>query len=220
MDQYIDFHTHRKCFDKDVIAVYNQQLHEKKDAPEGFFSAGLHPWYADQIPLDILSSTLDQLVSNSNMAAYGETGLDKVCSIPLQVQQDVFDLHLKKAVEHDKPLILHCVKSWDEIIEISCGYPVKKILHGYNGSVELTGRLLQKGFYFSVGSSILNPNSKICHSIKSIPPTSLFCETDTSQLSIRSIYTGVCAALKMEEDALRSILFDNFQQLIKSAWSD
>jgi len=198
-----------------VIAVYNQLLHESMDAPEGIFSAGLHPWYADQLPLDMLSSTLDQLVSNSNMLAFGEAGLDKKCNIPLQIQKDIFELHLKKAVEHNKPLILHCVKSWDEIMEISSGYPVKKILHGYNGSVELTERLLQKEYYFSVGNAILIPNSKICRSIRSIPPTSLFCETDTSQVSIKSIYQAVSNALKMEEDVLKSILFDNFQLLLQ-----
>lgn len=215
MDQYIDLHTHQQPLDKDVIAVYNHLLHEKTDAPEGLFSAGQHPWYADRLPLDDLSKMLDQLVFNSNLLAFGEAGLDKVCNIPLQIQQDVFELQLNKAVEYNKPLILHCVKSWEEVIEISSGYPVKKILHGYNGTVELTGRLLLEGFYFSVGSAILNSNAKIRQSIQSIPPTSLFCETDTSQVSIKSIYTNVSDALKMEEDVLRSILFDNFQHLLE-----
>ncbi|HWR98990.1 MAG TPA: TatD family hydrolase, partial [Prolixibacteraceae bacterium] len=156
-----------------------------------------------------------QLSSGSNMVAFGETGLDKACEIPLQVQLDVFELHLEKAVEHNKSIIIHCVKAWDEIIEISSRFPAIKILHGYNGSDELTGRLLKQGFYFSVGSAILNPRSKIRHSIATIPATLLFCETDTSQVSVKSIYAGVSEALKMEEEALKSILFHNFQQLIK-----
>ena len=213
MDQYIDFHTHRQPWDNEVISVCNLMLHEKTDAPERLFSAGLHPWYSDQLSLDILVAALDQIVSHSNMVAFGETGLDKVCNIPLQIQQDVFEIHLKKAVEHNKPLILHCVKSWDEIIEISSGYPVKKILHGYNGSVELTERLLQEGFYFSVGSAILNPKSKISSSIQTIPPASLFCETDTSQFSIKSVYQAASEALKMEEDVLKSIVYGNFNRL-------
>lgn len=213
MDQFIDIHTHRIFHDKDVIAVYNQQLHEKTDAPEGFFSAGLHPWYADKLSLDVLSASLDRLASDPKVIAFGETGLDKACNIPLSIQQDVFELHLKKAVDHNKPIILHCVKSWDEIIEISSGYPVKKILHGYNGSVELTGRLLREGFYFSVGIAILNHNSRISQSIQTIPLTSLFFETDTAEVSIKSIYAEASKTLKIKEDALNSILFDNFKKL-------
>lgn len=197
-----------------MISVYNRLLHQQTDAPEHLYSAGLHPWHADKLSTGALSAILDQLASDSNMVAYGESGLDKACDIPLKIQLDIFELHLKKAAEHNKPIILHCVRSWDEIIEISSGYPIRKILHGYNGSAELTGRLLQEGFYFSVGSAILNPKSKICRSIQSINPALMFCETDTSDVSIKSVYAGVSAALKIKEDALRSILFDNFKQLL------
>lgn len=213
MDQYIDLHTHQQLPAEDVVPVYNQLLHEKTDPPVGLFSAGLHPWYADKLSLGVLSATLDRLASDPEMIAFGETGLDKACNIPLKIQLDVFELHMKKAVEYKKPVILHCVRSWDEIIEVTSGYPKGKILHGYNGSLELTGRLLQEGFYFSVGSAVLNPNSKICRSIQTIPLTSIFCETDTAEVSIKSIYAAVSKVLKIKEDALRSILFDNFRLL-------
>jgi len=197
-----------------VTAVYNRLLHEEKDVPEGLFSAGLHPWHADMMHLASISATLDQLASDSNMVAFGEAGLDKACNVPMAVQLDVFELHLKKAVEFNKPIILHCVKAWEEIIEISSTYPIRKILHGYNGSTQLTGRFVQEGFYFSVGSAILNTGSKISQSIHTIPLSSLFCETDNSQASVKSVYKGVSDVLKMEEDALKSILFKNFQQFL------
>jgi TatD DNase family protein len=129
------------------------------------------------------------------------------------LQQDVFELHLKKAVEHGKPLILHCVKAWDELIEISSWYPVVKILHGYNGSPQLTDRLLKHGFLFSIGQGILNADSKIQKSLQLIPISSIFCETDTSDVFIQNIYTGLSASLKISTEDLRETIFHNFTRL-------
>jgi len=129
MDYYIDLHTHRQPPQEGVIAVYNHLLHDKTVAPGCLFSAGLHPWYADKMSLDVLSASLDQLSSGLNMVAFGETGLDKVREIPLQVQRNVVELHLKKPVDHHKPLFIPCVKAWDAIDEIPSGYPVVNFLH-------------------------------------------------------------------------------------------
>ena len=213
MKPYIDLHTHQQHPVDDAIIVYNRLLHEVTDIPDLPFSAGLHPWYADQLSLEVLSMTLDQNASSPNLIAFGETGLDKVCSIPLQIQLDVFELHLKKAVERRYPVILHCVKAWDELIEISSNYQTIKILHGYNGSIELTKRLLQQEFLFSIGQGILIPTSKIHSAIQLIPCNSIFCETDNSAISIETIYQGVCTALQMKDGDLRSKIFENFTNL-------
>lgn len=210
VDTYIDLHTHHQDSAADVTPVYNLMLNEICALPSGLFSAGLHPWYADQLSPDALSLQLDQLAANPNMVSVGETGLDKVCAVPFQLQQDIFKLHLQKAVEKNKPVILHCVKAWDEMIEIVSGYRLTGILHGYSGSLELTRRLLDKGFCFSVGKAILDPKSKIHRSIQEIPLTSLFCETDDSEISIQAIYEGVGAVLKMKTEDLRAAILDNF----------
>lgn len=213
MIPYIDLHTHQRLPVENVISVYNRLLHEDAPLPDLPFSAGLHPWYADQLTLEELSNKLDRCLVSPNMIALGETGLDKVCESPFQLQKDVFELHLKKAVEGQLPVILHCVKAWEELIEMCSNYPVTKILHGYNGSIELTNRLVQKGFIFSIGRAITDPASKIRASIQRIPVGSIFCETDNSTVSIETIYEEVCAALKMEEEDLRSCLFDNYTRI-------
>lgn len=213
MKPYIDLHTHQQHPKDDVIAVYNQLLHEETVIPTHLFSAGLHPWYADQLSLEILSAALDKSSTSRNFVAFGETGLDKVCKIPMQIQQDVFELHLNMAVKKKKPLIIHCVKAWDELIEISSNYQTTKTLHGYNGSAELTKRLLQQGFSFSIGKEILNQSSKIHSSVQFIPCSSLFCETDTSDISIKHIYKGLCTILQMQEEDFKGKIFENFARL-------
>ncbi len=213
MSPYIDLHTHQLRQEKDVISVYNLLLHENSDIPLHPFSAGLHPWYAGQLSTAELSRVLDQFADNQNLVAFGETGLDKACRIPLKLQLDAFGLHLDKAAEHKKPLILHCVKAWDELIEITTGYPVVKILHGYNGSAQLTDRLLQHGFQFSIGKAILQPDAKILSALRLIPLSAIFCETDNSEVSIQHVYEGVSASLQMNEEELRAAIFTNFTKL-------
>lgn len=215
MDNYINFHTHKQSAPDGVITVYNQLLHEEAGIPKHFYSAGLHPWYADKLSTAELSRVLDLHGSSSNLIALGETGLDKVCMIPIQLQQDIFELQLKKAVILSKPVIIHCVKAWEEMLEITNHYQVPMILHGYNGSDQLTGNLVKRGFFFSIGPMILNPNSRIGQTIQQIPLSSIFCETDESDQPIQSVYDAVSGYLKMKETDLRRTVFENFVRLRK-----
>lgn len=215
MDNYIDFHTHKQSAPDGVITVYNLLVHEETSIPKHFYSAGLHPWYADKLSTAELSRVLDLHGTRLNLIALGEAGLDKVCKIPIQIQKDVFELQLNKAVILSKPVIIHCVKAWEEMLEITRHYHVPMILHGYNGSDQLTANLVKRGFFFSIGPMILNPNSSISHAIRYIPISSIFCETDESDQPIQSVYDAVSGYLKMKETDLRRTVFENFVRLRK-----
>lgn len=213
MSPYVDFHTHLNFQSPEVVSVYNLMLHEKVHTPTGKYSAGLHPWFADYYSCMEISIILEECACDNHLIAFGETGLDKSCQVPLQVQQDIFEIHLKKAVEKSKPVVLHCVRAWDEIIEQTSGFPGAKVLHGYNGTVELTKRLLNHNFLFSIGTAIINPTSKINRSLLFIPVKSIFCETDTSKYSIQNIYASVSDKLNMNDGELRKVVFANFNRL-------
>jgi len=215
MDNYIDFHTHKQSAPDGVITVYNQLLHEETGIPMHFYSAGLHPWHADKLSAAELSQVLDIHVASKNLVALGETGLDRVCKIPLPIQQSIFELQLNKAVIMGKPVIIHCVRAWEEMLEITKPYDVPMILHGYNGSDQLTVNLVKRGFFFSIGPLILNPNSRIGHAINHIPLSSIFCETDESDQPIQSVYDAVSGYLKMKETEFRRTVFENFVRLRK-----
>jgi TatD DNase family protein len=215
MDNYINFHTHKQSASDGVITVYNLLLHEETDIPKQFYSAGLHPWYADKLSTAELSRVLDLHGTSTNLIALGEAGLDKVCKIPIQLQQDIFELQLNKAVILHKPVIIHCVKAWEEMLEITRHYHIPMILHGYNGSDQLTANLVKRGFFFSIGHMILNSDSRISHAIHHIPLSSIFCETDESDESIQSVYHAVCGYLRMKELDFRRNIIENFVRLQK-----
>ena len=68
---------------------------------------GVHPSAAD-LASDERSSLLAR-VADSHISAVGETGIDtKRYGVPLAVQRANLDAHLAVALEHGKPLILHC----------------------------------------------------------------------------------------------------------------
>lgn len=210
---YIDLHTHGRVQTEGEIRVNNLMLNETSDIPTDPFSAGLHPWYANQISLDDLLHKLNQYLESPELVAIGETGLDKVCKNAMNLQMDVFEFQLKIAAENNLPVIIHCVKAWDELIEISDNHHCAKILHGYQGGVQLTERLLKKGFCFSIGKAILTAGSGIQSAVHLIPKTSIFCETDTSEISISEIYGKVCNLLKLRDEDLRKIIFENYERI-------
>jgi len=215
-ESYIDFHTHKQSAPDGVITLYNLLLHEETDIPQRLYSAGLHPWYADKLSAVELSRELALHESSSNLIALGETGLDKVCKIPIQLQQDIFELQLNKAVILSKPVIIHCVKAWEEMLEITRHYHIPMILHGYNGSDQLTVKLVKEGFFFSIGTMILNPNFRIGQAIQHIPLSSIFCETDVSDQTIQSVYKAVSGYLKIKDTDFRRTVFENFVRLRKT----
>jgi len=195
-------------------------LNETTDLPSNPFSAGLHPWYADQLSHETLSARLNECLVSPDLVAIGETGLDKVCKTPMDLQKDIFEFQLKIASENRKPVIIHCVKAWDELVEISSNYKSVKILHGYNGGVQLTERLLKHGFYFSIGEAILNTGSKVFSAVNLIPHTSLFCETDASEIGIEQIYQVLCGILQLQDEDLRKIMFDNYTRIMSAKISN
>jgi len=195
-------------------------LNETTDLPSHPFSAGLHPWHADQLSLETLSARLNECLVSPDLVAIGETGLDKVCKTPMDLQKDVFEFQLKIASENRKPVIIHCVKAWDELIEISSNYKSIKILHGYNGGIQLTERLLKLGFCFSIGKAILNSGSKVFSAVNLIPHTSLFCETDIAEISIIQIYKILCGVLQLQDEDLRKIMFDNYTRIMSAKISN
>jgi TatD DNase family protein len=189
-------------------------LHERVDPPIGRYSVGLHPWFADHYSPQEINVILEEFAGDQNMIALGETGLDKSCHIPMQIQQDIFEIHLKNAAKQNKPVVLHCVKAWEEIIEQTSHFSMTKVLHGYNGSAELTKRLLNHNFLFSIGTAILNPKAKIQSAIQTIPVSSLFCETDTFELHIEEIYTALSDKIHENKVKFKEAVFANFSILL------
>lgn len=213
----INLHTHSACIDKE-ITVRSCQPHEMAELHHEeytYLTVGIHPWYIDN--KEESYHRLEEAISNEKVIMIGECGLDKVWGPTLDIQEASFRRHIELSEKHQKPLIIHCVKAYNEIIAIKRELKPKQawILHGFNSTMPIMEEAFNAGFYFSFGKAVLNPNSKASHIIKEVPVNHIFLETDDSAYDIRQIYQKVADFKGVHITQLKSIIQDNFNKIIK-----
>lgn len=185
---FFNLHTHKATDNPAVLELVNQYPWEF-DAAIPCYSIGIHPWYIDEKRLETDLQTIDEKLALPQCLALGECGLDKRIEIPLAFQKDVFIKQIALAEKHNKPLVLHCVAAFQEVIEIKQKQHVSvpMIIHGFSKNAQTAKQLLDNGFYLSFGKYLLrNPNLKTV--FQSIPNDKFFLETDTVEETISEIY--------------------------------
>ena len=78
-------------------------------------------------------------MKDASCLALGECGLDKKVQTPLDLQQEVFERQLTLAEKYKKPVIIHCVAAFQELIAIKkklklsvCkGYFINVVLYNF-----------------------------------------------------------------------------------------
>lgn len=210
---YINIHTHTpQNPDNNLLEIVNIVIGEDKIPYNNtYYSLGLHPYY-----LNGYNNSLDELIENSTFShclAIGECGLDKRSSYDFTLQRDVFIAQIKLATNLQKPLIIHCVRSYNEILHILKEHEVivPVVFHGYNRKKELALDLIRRGYYLSLGAQILG--GKQDELIKSIDLDYLFLETDESGTDIKEIYRYFSTMRGIALDELKSIIIRNFNKV-------
>ncbi|MFV0418975.1 MAG: TatD family hydrolase [Dysgonomonas sp.] len=168
-----------------------------------WFSSGIHPWYT--LDSDKQFEQLSVLATNDRLVAIGEVGLDKLKGVEMKIQVEIFRKQIELAIDVQKPLIIHCVKAWDELITLYKKYKtdIPWVIHGYRGNAEQTKQLSKLGFKFSIGERF---NAE---ALKYIPNNSIFCETDISDISLCQVYASICVSIGLSFDDFVRIVEDN-----------
>jgi TatD DNase family protein len=177
MTNIFDIHTHNA--DAPANAFINLPMDVLED-PMSFrpvagrqYSAGIFPLFAGD--WDKVYRQLETLSSHSQLKAIGECGLDRRSEISLAQQTEYYKKQAELAVSINKPLIIHCVGCWSELMAAYIPSSVPFIVHGFRGKPQLAEQLLKKGFSLSFGP-LFNPQSlMIC------PPERYYMETDANQ---------------------------------------
>jgi len=187
----------------------------KEEAPQSPFSIGYHPWYISQ--MEGWEAELLKIARQDECFAIGETGLDTHSTVAMNVQESVLIKHIEIAKELKKPIVIHCVKSFDALYAIlkNNNFSLPIIFHAYNGSPELTRQLLQFNAYFSFGKWLFSDSMKVGKSITAIPKKLLFFETDESSLSIQDIYRKASEILHISNEELEKVIYTNFLDIKK-----
>lgn len=176
-------------------------------------SVGIHPWYIRDDGTTQLVTLRDMLQTNPAILAIGECGLDKVTEIDWQTQELVFAAQLQLANEFAKPVIVHCVRAYQEVLQQvkAAKSTIPIIMHGFNKSKELAEQLLLQDFYLSLGADILKGRQDPL--IRRIPLDRLFLETDNSTIPISQIYMYFCRVRNLSLDQLQAQLWSNFEEV-------
>jgi TatD DNase family protein len=214
-DDFIDIHNHGAKSKKGVFSVEVLMAHEERE-PENLvgitYTYGIHPWYLDETNHNHLISKVIKAAGNELVAGIGEAGFDRIKGPSTDLQRKTFEEQVYIAEELKKPLVIHCVRAWDELLQEHKKLKPKMpwLVHGFRGKPDLALQLIAKGMYLSFWFDfILRPESTLL--IKSLPTDKIFLETDGSGVDIREIYDKVSKDLEITIDKLRSIIHKNFK---------
>lgn len=203
----LDIHTHVA---PSATAIYSLQPDDSELAVDTnlLFSAGIHPWDAT---LDAEQwSKIEQLAKRDNVVAIGEAGIDKRRSpLALSDQIELLRRHAILAETARKPLLLHVVGAWNEIIALHRELKPRQlwIVHGFRGKAQLARSLRSHGIRVSFGEHY-NPAA-----LRSVPLDELLIETDESTLGVDAIIDSMARTLDIAPATLRDSVSRNAQCL-------
>jgi TatD DNase family protein len=149
--------------------------------------------------------------------AIGEAGFDRLKGPEILLQKEAFYVQARAAAELGIPLILHCVKSHDLLLEYlkSAKNPPCIIWHGWNQKPELATQLLPFPVFFSFGKQLLYAGSNSAKWLAACPLDRVFFETDDSDLEIGSIYQAASLILQLPEAILAEQVIANWNVISK-----
>lgn len=195
----INIHTHHSVNPKQEI------LDSEQIIKDGYFSFG--EMYGKTIhelrvtSFDKLWMTRDEqrrriekekVLLQKNCIAIGEIGLDKTISVSLDKQIELFIKQINTSEKFKLPVIIHCVKSWNEILAIRKKIKPTQtwIFHGFR-KTNLVESVLNSGVHISIGTAVLW-DEKLQDCVQKIPTDRLFLETDNdTNYSIEDVYLKV-----------------------------
>ena len=188
MGIYIDIHTHQST--------------TSHFAPQG---VGVHPWRAEKESVD------DDALASATLI--GEIGLDYACDVNCEVQEEVLCHQLSIAEQHNKVVVLHCVRAFEPMMKILERYHLRAVIfHGFIGSAEQSKRAVERGYYISFGEGAFR-SPKTLKAMRSVPLSHIFAETDEADISIEEIYTRIAAERGIEVEELQNAIENNYNNI-------
>jgi len=190
LSPFSDIHTHTPGRPGSILSVPAEKVgvvvaanSEKPADLQQYYSIELHPWHLNEDSIATFESVVNQFRDDPHFVAIGECGLDGLCATPLDLQLAAFRCALQLAHSLHKPVIIHCVKLWNELIKevnlSNLSNPSNPsnlsnlhIVHGFRKGPQLARQLIDAGFSISIGRHY-NPDI-----LPLIPPHRLYHETD------------------------------------------
>ena len=203
---FFDFHHHHPTH---VNGIYNLNLGESP--ANGFFSAGIHPQEISKVT-ESDWIWLEKMSVLPNCISIGECGLDGMIAVSEEQQEAVFSRQIHLATSVNKPMTIHCVRRFSQILHFYKTTKIPFIIHGFNKKSSVALPLLEKGIYLSFGEAVLHHVS-LQKIVADTPINQLFLETDNSSFEIDKLYEKVAELKKISVENLSDAIQGNFTKL-------
>lgn len=214
-DSFINIHTHFKPHEENEFVVRNAyhklDITRLQQLPYAV-SCGLHPWHLSLRSIKEIQTYLQQACVLSNVIAIGEIGIDRAINVPISRQLDYFEAQLEIAVQHSKPVIIHAVRSYSDLMPYVKKQNALFIIHQFSGNELQAKELADAGAMLSFGKNLFI--QKHADVFKQIPVSSLLLETDQSPVyTIRQVYAKAAEIKEIALPDLKSDLFHTFARI-------
>lgn len=217
------------------LAGFDGICHLCKNNPRFYYALGLHPWFlhshsVEQLPL--VTDYIEKSLRDPQFLAIGETGLDFVVDVPMDIQVNSFIHHLELAKQFSLPLIIHHRKSHNRLIQILKQFPdVRGVIHAFSGSIHEARTYVDMGFMLGIGGTITYERArKTKDAIKQVGIEFLLLETDAPAMPMQgnqgqrnspeylpSVVKELSILLQLESSFINSCTNQNFYNLFDRA---
>lgn len=203
---FFDFHHHKRNV---TYGIYNVDIENK--VPQFPYSVGIHPKDIDLNNLEKQFNWLQSIIDD-NCLSIGECGLDGLIPIDMEIQETVFLRQIKLSNELKKPLVIHCVRKFYEIISFRKKGEQPMIIHGFNKKQSMAQDLIKNNFYLSFGKAVLY-NLSLQNTLKTIPLHRIFLETDNDDFNLEELYQKVSEIKGISLDKLNEQIKENLETI-------
>ncbi|WP_300690641.1 TatD family hydrolase [Chryseobacterium sp.] len=203
---FFDFHHHKKYISNGIYNLDIEQI-----PPDFSYSIGIHPNDIDINTIDIQLSWMKSMMFK-NCFAIGECGLDSLVPIDQSIQEEVFLRQIMISNEVKKPIIIHCVRKFYEVISFKKKAEQPMIIHGFNKKRQIAEDLLSNNFYLSFGKAVLY-NLSLQNILKDTPLDKIFLETDNEDFNIEELYLKVSEIRAISLEQLNEQILENLHTI-------
>jgi len=208
MSDWVNLHHHGKA--EGVFSVQNFDYWETDEIPNGYFSAGIHPWYP---PTELQWKMIQEAWNHPRCLALGECGLDRLRGPNLEEQKKWFQVQLEK---NHLPVLLHAVKADAEMWEMIQTFPAKKwVIHGAMGKWERWKKWIDHSVCFSFGKGLLS-DAATQETFRNTPMEQLFLETDAAAPDLLfDLYFKAAELQQKDLNVVKQEIWSNFARIFE-----
>lgn len=159
---------------------------EEKYPGRCFPMMGLHPCYVKD-DWEQQLSVIESWWQKRPFCAVGEIGIDLYWEkTHLAEQQEAFRRQIRLANSYNKPVVIHCRESFDEIMAVLDGCPKEAphgIFHCFTGTLDQAYEVIRRGFLLGIGGVVTFKKSGLDAVVRELPLEHLVLETDAPYLA-------------------------------------